>query len=376
MRVTISPDKFGYYTVGDFKTYSKFEAIELQNSTGQFPEWNFNRPVFDTIDWRINPPVDLWTLYKQRAQQIRDSYDYVVLWYSGGSDSHNVLHAWREQGCKIDEIAVTWNYAASHDYQDFQNAEITNVVLPNIREMQKAGMDFKFRLVDISQLSVDLFDSYGLDWEYNINHHFSVNNPVKHILREKIDDYKTMIAAGKRVCFVWGIEKPKLFWDGERYYSQFFDTPDNVVGPYVQRKYHEGWYDEFFYWTPDNPLIPIKSAHVLKEFVSTVNDPVYYQDSFTDFGFNRHNGKYLTVDTVKTLIYPRWNPSTFCNGKAPSMVYSIRDQWFLDSNLEQKERFRQITQAYFGKIGTFWANDPRDPSKGIKAHCSPKYYLE
>jgi hypothetical protein len=376
MRVTLSPDKFGYYTVGDFKTYSKFEAIELQNSTGQFPEWNFNRPVFDTIDWRINPPVDLWTLYKQRAQQIRDSYDYVVLWYSGGSDSHNVLHACREQGCKIDEIAVTWNYDASHDYQDFQNAEITNVVLPDIREMQKAGMDFKFRLVDISQLSVDLFDSYGLDWEYNINHHFSPNNPVKHILREKIDDYKTMIAAGKRICFVWGIEKPKLFWDGERYYSQFFDTPDNVVGPYVQRKYSEGWYDEFFYWTPDNPLIPIKAAHVLKEFVSTVNDPVYYQDSFTDFGFNRHNGKYLTVDTVKTLIYPRWNPSTFCNGKAPSMIYSIRDQWFLDSNLEQKERFRQITQAYFGKIGTFWANDPRDPSKGIKAHCSPKYYLD
>ena len=35
-------DKFGYYLVGDFKTYSKVEAIELHKLTGIHPHWNFN----------------------------------------------------------------------------------------------------------------------------------------------------------------------------------------------------------------------------------------------------------------------------------------------------------------------------------------------
>ena len=374
-RVIYSPDKFGYYTVGSRKTFSKFEAIELQQATGLWPEWDFNSTTFNSIDWYLEPTVDLWTLYKLRARQIRDSYDYVVLWYSGGSDSHNVLNAWLAADCKIDEIAVTWNYEASGDKQDFQNAEITNVVLPDIKKMQDTGMDFKFRLVDISQMSLDLFDTFNLDWEYNINHHFSVNNPVKHTLREKIQDYQDLIKSGIKLCFVWGIEKPKLFYEDGRYYSQFFDVYDNVIGPYVQRKYDQGWYDEFFYWTPDMPLIPVKAAHVLKNFVSTCDDPQFYQDSRSDFGYNPRIKKYLKVETVKTLIYPKWSNSIFCNGKSPSMVYSIRDSWFLKSNLNQIKKFNSITESYFCKIGDFWKNDPANLSKGIKAHCSPKYWL-
>ena len=106
----LHPDKFGFYQVGDRKTYSKFEAIEWQNTTGIFPEWNFNKVIYDNLDWQTEPSVDLWTLYKARARQIRETYDYVVLWYSGGSDSHNFLLAWLDAGLKIDEIAATWNY--------------------------------------------------------------------------------------------------------------------------------------------------------------------------------------------------------------------------------------------------------------------------
>ena len=39
-------DKFGFYTVGDRKTYSKYEAIQWQKSTGLFPEWNFNKVIY------------------------------------------------------------------------------------------------------------------------------------------------------------------------------------------------------------------------------------------------------------------------------------------------------------------------------------------
>lgn len=371
-----SADKFGYYTVGDRKTYSKFEAIQWQQSSGLFPEWNFNKFIYENVNWKVEPNIDLWTLYKERARQIRETYDYVVLWYSGGSDSHNLLSAWIDADLKIDEIAATWNYEVTGDLQNHYNAEITNVVLPDIERLQKAGFDFKFRLVDSGKNIVELFSDFNLDFEYFVNRHFSLNNPARHTLREKVDDYRNMIAAGKKLCFVWGLEKPTLYYDNGRYYTQFTDQFDNVIGPYVQQRASQGWYDEAFYWSPDMPSITVKQAHILKNFVSSVNDEHFYQDKFTQYGYNPNIKKYLKVETVKILLYPKWNNSIFCNGKAPSMVYSERDFWFFESNLAQRERFDNIVASYFKTIGNFWANDEKDYLKGIKGHISPRYYLD
>ena len=38
-------DKFGYYSVGDIKTYSKVEAIELGKKTKRWPRWDFNNKL-------------------------------------------------------------------------------------------------------------------------------------------------------------------------------------------------------------------------------------------------------------------------------------------------------------------------------------------
>jgi len=170
--ITFSPDKFGFYRVGERTTYSKFEAVEWSSATNIPVQWDFNNDVFSKIDWKKEPETDLWEMYKQRARQIRDAYDYVVLWYSGGSDSHNLLLAWIDAGLKIDEIATTWNYESTGDYQNHYNAEITNVVLPDIKKLQDAGHEFKFRIIDISQHCIDLFDTWKLDFEYNVNFHF------------------------------------------------------------------------------------------------------------------------------------------------------------------------------------------------------------
>jgi hypothetical protein len=88
-----SGDQFGYYTVGpNFKTYSKLLAIEEMRRTGTHLEWHFNESQYQAHDWRKEPSTSLDELYRQRAQEIRDKYDYVVLWYSGGPDSWNILN--------------------------------------------------------------------------------------------------------------------------------------------------------------------------------------------------------------------------------------------------------------------------------------------
>ena len=63
------PDRFGYYCVGNLRTYSKLEAIELHQRTGHHPEWCFNEAVFNSYDWKVEPQLPLQELYRQRAQQ-------------------------------------------------------------------------------------------------------------------------------------------------------------------------------------------------------------------------------------------------------------------------------------------------------------------
>ena len=106
--ISFTPDKFGYYRVGEKTTYSKLEAIEWSRQNNISVQFVFNDKIFSAIDWTQEPTTPLWEMYKDRARQIREAYDYVVLWYSGGSDSHNMLWAWIEAGLKIDEIATTW----------------------------------------------------------------------------------------------------------------------------------------------------------------------------------------------------------------------------------------------------------------------------
>ena len=371
--ITFDPDKFGYYTVGDIKTYSKIESIELEHTLKKPSIWHFNDEIFSKIDWTIEPEQDLWSMYKARCRQIRDAYDYVVLIYSGGSDSHNILQSWIAADCKIDEIATCWNYDAHSERQSFQNAEINNVVLPDMEFLKKQGYDFKFRLIDISQLSLDVIDHYGMDFKYYTNRYPSPNNPAKALLREKIPEYQSMVSSGKKMCFVWGIEKPTLYHRNDTYFFNFTDQVDNCVSPYVQERYHQGWYDELFFWTPDYPLLPVKGCHVLMNFVKTCNDPKFYQNERTVYGYNKTLNMYLTVDSVKTLLYHKWSNDIFCNGKAPSFILSPRDAWIANSNLPQAANYMAIIKDLVTsttKYGSWYTNG------NIKVHATANYYLE
>ena len=92
----MNKNQFGYYLVGDHKTYSKIEALEYAHLLNTPVKWIFNDAVFSTHPWHIDTGVDIKILYKKRAEQIRNKYDYIVIWYSGGVDSFTMLNTFKE----------------------------------------------------------------------------------------------------------------------------------------------------------------------------------------------------------------------------------------------------------------------------------------
>jgi hypothetical protein len=83
----------GYYTVDGIDFQSKIQACIFANKHNKKVEWKFNNQAFDTYNWSIEPEQSLDQLYDRRANDLREKYDYLILSYSGGADSHNILMA-------------------------------------------------------------------------------------------------------------------------------------------------------------------------------------------------------------------------------------------------------------------------------------------
>lgn len=327
-------DKFGYYQVGEHKFYSKLEAAHLRDSTSLPITWNFNELAFSACRWDIEPDQSLEELYRQRAQQLRDQYDYLVLWFSGGADSMNILDSFIDNDIKLDEVASYVNYEATGDRFNFLNGEIFNVAVPKIEQVKQKQPGIKHTILDLTKLTLDYFTAKEtkFDWVYHINGYVNPNCVSKQDIKLKVPEWRNMISSGKRVCFIYGLDKPRVTGINGKFYFRFVDFVDNAVTANVQMLNRPWDFDELFYWTADLPEIVIKQAHVVKRFLkqATPTTP-YVTINNTGLVSTVINKKlhWLTLDGVNQLVYPKWKPVLY-QAKAPSIFFTPRDEWFFN----------------------------------------------
>lgn len=380
-KLTYSGDQFGYYTVGkNFKTYSKLSAIEEMKRTGIHLEWHFNKEQYSVYDWTKEPTESLDELYRQRAQQIRDNYDYIVVWYSGGADSWCVLNSFIKNDIKVDEIAHFCSYEADNNKHSVLNEEIFYTAIPKTQEILEKYPDTKQRVVDISQMISDLYlrPDVKYDFIYNIKGIASANSLARSYIREYVTDYKKLIDSGKRVCFIWGSEKPRVKQVNGKYQVWFIDV-FSETNLRLQSMASEGYYDEWFFWAPDTAPIVAKQSHILMKVLKTEPEHSPY---FTDQGWahspqNKH-GKYMTNEMYHRLIYPGWDTTTLVAPKPKNLMLSERDNWFwnqgAESNLGVRNGLAGIKEL-ISRVGDYWLNNTTDFTKGIKG-CINTYPLE
>ena len=101
----------GFYQVGDRVFTNKMLALYEASKSKSEVKFNFHNEIYSNIDWTQRPNGILKNLYKQRAQQLRDEYDYITINFSGGADSWNVLNSFLSNGIKVDEVYTRWGLA-------------------------------------------------------------------------------------------------------------------------------------------------------------------------------------------------------------------------------------------------------------------------
>jgi len=121
--------KLGYYKLGDKTIFGKVEALMEATRTGVFPEWHFNRPVFNKIKWQEAPAVALKELYRIRAQQLREKYDWIRIEASGGGDSTTAIYSFLLNGIHLDEVVFRYPKTGEKDvHNDPFNTKCENTL--------------------------------------------------------------------------------------------------------------------------------------------------------------------------------------------------------------------------------------------------------
>ncbi|NCV50523.1 MAG: hypothetical protein EBW46_12660 [Rhodobacterales bacterium] len=101
-----------FYDVnGKIYTTKLFAKIAAKNDDDDIL-WrlpNFEKE-FDKLDLSVEPEESLDYFYLKRCEQLRNEYDHLVLHYSGGHDSHNILETFMFNNIFLDEILITDPY--------------------------------------------------------------------------------------------------------------------------------------------------------------------------------------------------------------------------------------------------------------------------
>lgn len=330
-------EALGYYVCDDRIFLSKVEACIYSSKTNKSIKWIFNNNVFDSINWTEEPDENLDFLYDQRSREIREQYDYVVLSFSGGSDSYNILQSFLRQNLHIDEVLLnvqsstdnikvndssqtaSWNYGA----------ELEITAIPKLQEIKNRSPKTVITVVDIGKQILDSYqNSKDGSWVYerqavlNAGGAMRFNYLYFSDLRKKFDK-------DKKICIITGTEKPITYINDNKFYMLFSDVAANLISITPHFKEYSNTTVENFYWHPSCHKMLRKQAHVIKKWLEL--NP-QYQDLWTPSSKEEFWKNQNLIQTIlKSIIYTTWNKDWFQVDKPLSGWYCEFDSWFYRS---------------------------------------------
>ena len=298
--------KQGHYQVGSKLFDKKFNALLEASRTQQSVQWDFNHAVFARQAQMPRTGSSLLELYKQRALQLRDQYDYLILAYSGGADSDNILKVFQQNKIHLDEVWCDWplslveksNYVISNSTMpENMPVEWFQVIKPALDELAVTNPEIHIHVSDAfaGQTEEDAEDSMTV---------ISVPTVYTSIKRYRyITQYlQQFVDRGQRVAVITGMDKVNPTRRGNQYGFRFVDNAA-IFKTHAQGNEYRNI--EYFYWTPDFPAIVTEQAHLVWD--QLLLDPIGTQAMLDLKGTEWQQRKKWFDQTIKKICYPYWN---------------------------------------------------------------------
>ena len=203
--ITEQNPKLGYYTVGNKTFYIKSQALIEATKTGYFPTWNFNNEVFGNVAWEVEPDTDIQELYRLRALQLREKYDWIRVEASGGGDSTTAVYSFLVNGIHLDEVVFRYPKLGEKNVSgDPFNTKAENT-LSEWEYAAKPLLNWISTNYPATKITVHDYSEYILDsefdesWVLNGKDYFQVAHVFKHDPISFIEHRKAA-DSGKNIC--------------------------------------------------------------------------------------------------------------------------------------------------------------------------------
>lgn len=369
----------GYYTCNGMEFDSKIHALQHSTTSHQPVEWHFNRWEFGQHNWEIEPPETLDQLYQRRARQIREQYDYVIVSFSGGSDSWNIMRAFMDQGLLVDEIVSNWALDASSKYvvlDSKQRNSWNNVAeyhlncVERIKEIQARSPATKITINDSSRALIDTFLTAD-DASWTATKH-EVLNPTgaTNFNYKYFNEVRKQFDRDKKIAIVLGQDKPKLIIKDNQLYLYFIDKVCNLISTQDHLVEYPNCHTLLFYWSPECCDMLAKQAHTMLRVINQ-NRQVATLFSSTD-----DRARVIQDPMLRRWLYSTWDINWFQVNKATGDWLCTLDYWFIRgwSGTREHNIWKAGIQHVISSLDPKYLVKKNDTITGTVPFFSP-YYL-
>lgn len=355
----------GYYCVGDQIYYNKLEALYYATKINQLPTWVFHDDVYSKLDWTQRPPGTLTQLYKERAQQIRDEYDYVIVHFGGGMDSWTVLDSFLSNGIHVDEVYTRWPRAerkymdanTNNTHESNLGSEYEYATLPVLENIKKNFPNTYIYIDDISEAFHTEFKESVLLASNNFQ---SMGTYYRH--GRKSDRELALSNTNKKIAVVLGHDKTCVSLSDNKWSAYFVDVGMGSDKD-LSRK------NEFFYWSPKFPLIPVLQAHCLIDQI-TRQDLSHKAGPIGPIGSSDNMRKLYA-----TACYPNYNINTFQAGKPLGTLLRASESWISQYNPDYFKSWQWNVNQLINGIDKKYLKKRSNITVGINFNNSREYFI-
>lgn len=335
----------GYYVVGNETFEKKVLAVHRASTTNQDIKWVWHDEKMSATDWTIEPPVSLDMLYKLRAQEIREKYDYVLIFCSGGADSTNVLYSFLKNGIHVDEVVAgaplsglsNWKYSNT-DYSATNT--ISETKFAQMPLMEYVQQNFPKTKVTIHDYFTDMLNYKEDSWLINSSDYIHPTFAARYNLERNEYAYLRKLAdSGKKIALVYGIDKPML-GQGEK--NMYLVFADQMVCNGFKSIEHPNVLIELFYWSPDAMPLLAKQGHTAANWICKPENKNWLENAVITKTSRPDDAKWSRQKyerKIIPMIYPSLNYSQFQCQKPTRVFMGEHDAWFpmLHSDLKVRQ---------------------------------------
>ena len=325
--------KNGFYVVGNKIYNHKIHALQEASRTKQDIHWDFNDAVFSKVDWSQRLNIPLLEIYRMRALQLRQKYQYLICCWSGGGDSTTMLESFLDNNIHLDELVVLWPTSLSPGKyypcldktpENFMS-EWDFSIKPKLDKLRETYPKLKITIRDTFKepprdedrddtvLIVEKH-SYGTIQKWR---------ELDRVIEERLEHHSSvaaMLAVAPVELSILDDVAAIYFDDMNAYPGSKSDytltgMPRNI---------------EYFYWTPDFPELIREQAHAIIDRLNLLPDtrkwvPNYCMDPTRVLKKTANPDAEMLRTFRKSILYPNYPLNTFQARKQDDTHY--RGSW-------------------------------------------------